>query len=112
MAEVTRRGIVYAGFTHGAGTAKAVKAAKTGYRVNLLGLYLTAASAVNITIEDTAGTNLSEILQFTASNLHISMPFTGQPWAASTDDLGLQILLSGAVVVAGIVIYEQETVDV
>ena len=105
------RGVNFDAFTHNAASAKAVKAAVTGYRVILLGLYLTAASAVNATVEDTDGTNLTEILQFTANNLHLNMLYTGNPWAVSNDSTGLQILLDDTVVTSGIVIWELETID-
>jgi len=108
---VTRRGVVHASFTHNAGSAKAVVAAKAGYRVLLHGLALTAASAVNATIEDSAGVNLSELIQFTASNLHFTLVPTGEPWLITPDGTGLSILLSGIVVTSGFVIYEQESID-
>ena len=108
MAEVTRRGIVFAGFTHNVGSAKVVKALKTGYKVRVRGLILTAAGAVNVTIEENDGTNLSELIQLTdTGGLFAVLPLIdGMYWQTAVSK-GLSILLSGAVVTSGIVMYEQ-----
>ena len=109
MAEVTRRGIVFAGFTHNLGSAKVVKALKTGYKVRVKGLILTAASAVNVTIEENDGTNLSELIQLTATGgLFTVLPLIekGFYWQTAVSK-GLSILLSGGVVTSGLVMYEQ-----
>lgn len=109
---VTYKGRQYVPFTHAAGSAKAVVAAKEGYQVLLHGLHLQAAGAVTITIEDSAGTNLSEAMSMVANgDLTLHMEPTGEPWAVTPDGTGLSILLGGAVGVQGIVIIEQVSTD-
>ena len=86
-------------------------AAKAGYKCHLMGIVLQAATAVNVTIEDSGTTDLVGLLGLTDTNgLAVILPPTGNPWATAGEGLGLNILLSGAVQTGGCVVYEYEFV--
>jgi len=65
-------------------------------------LYLLAAGAVTVTIENTAGDNLIGPMAI-AANGNITLPHNPDGWCKS--ETGLNILLSGAVQVGGVVGY-------
>ena len=98
-------------FNKAAAAANAAIPAKAGHIVKLYGLVLQAASAVNVTVEDTDATDLIGLMALTDTNgLGVVLPSGGKPWAVTGTGLGINILLSGAVQTGGCVVYEYEFV--
>jgi hypothetical protein len=94
-------------YNKAAAAANACIAAKAGYYVRLHGAQLAGAGAVNITIEDTDGTDLLGLCALVANgDLKLILPPCGIPYAESPEDKGINILHSGAVQVGGAVQYE------
>jgi hypothetical protein len=98
-------------FNKATGASHTAVAAKAGHKIKLYGLVLQAAAAVNVTVEDSGGTDLIGLLALTDTNgLKVVLPSGGMPWAEVGEGLGLNILLSGAVQTGGAVVYEYEFV--
>jgi hypothetical protein len=97
----------YAVFNDSDAASNVAVAAKAGYKVRLYGLVLHAASAVNVTIEDTDGTDLIGLCALVANgNLSLVLPTTGVPYTETADGKGIAILLGGAVQTGGCLVYE------
>jgi len=95
----------HAALTHAAGTAKQIAALKAGHHVELWNINLRITGAVNVTIEDTDGTDLMGLLTFAAAG-NWNPDGNGNPLCRTATGVGLQMLLSGAVLVAGSVSWE------
>ena len=78
-------------------------AAVAGQRVGIYRLVLQAAGASVVTIQDTAGGVLSATYTFTTSAFMIlDTPINSDPWWQSGNGLGIQLVVTGAAVVADI----------
>jgi hypothetical protein len=108
---VTYKGKVYAAFNKSTAAAHAVAAAKTGYQVVVHGVKLIATGAQTITLEDSAGTDMSGPCDVAAEGGFVLNP-SGEPWMVTPDGTGFSILLGQAVQTGGIVIYEYVSTDV
>jgi len=85
-----------------------IVAAVAGKALRVIGFALTAASAVNVTLEDEDGANdMTGAMQLTASNLHLVLPEAGCGWGDTVSGKGIHLLSSGAVAVAGVIIYQE-----
>lgn len=100
---------VISGATSGDNTL--VVAAADGIRTKVLGLYLRVANAVNIRFESGAGgTALTGLMTFNAAGEYLIWPtaMPGYHWVETAANTLLNMELSGAVQVSGILIYYQE----
>lgn len=99
---------VISGATSGDNTL--VAAAATGLKTKVLGLYLRVAGAVNIRFESGAGgTALTGVMSFNGAGEYLlwqAMP--GFHWIETAANTLLNMELSGAVQVGGIILYYQE----
>ena len=75
-------------------------AGRTGERLLLVNTVLMAFGRVDVTLEDTAGTDMVGPLPF-AANGGVSMPDSEVGWAATASGRGLRLRLSANVQVTG-----------
>ena len=100
-------------FTHAAGSAKAVRAAKAGHKVRFYGADLAVEANVVVTVEDTDGTDLCGPYDVTVTEgATISIRPPGGQFIETAVGKGLQILLGGAVGVHGVTFSEYVYGDV
>jgi len=101
--------VVISGATSGDNTL--VAAAADGIKTKVLALYLRVAGAVNIRFESGAGgTALTGVMTFNAAGEYLDWPqaMPGYHWIETAANTLLNMELSGAVQVSGILIYYQE----
>ena len=107
LRQVSQEPIQFAAFSASSAASNVAVAAKAGHKIRLLGLFLSAAGTVDITVEDgTSGTNRIGLNAGTAQFGYV-LPLSPVGWTETAVGVSLNILLGQAIQVGGCLVYQE-----